>query len=592
MTQHEQNAQAELRWRTDDLFAGLDAPDFAAAWDGVAGQLTELEALFDRHAIRAERSDDAGAVFEEVAAALNALLERLGLLGAFVNAFVSTDSRNAAAQARAGELARLQTRVAKLSTRFDAWVGAQDAAALNGELAGSHAQAIRRARVRAAHQMSAPEEELASELAVYGPSAFGRLHANLTSQLSAEFQGKRLPMTALRNLASDPDPSVREGALQTELQTWAAHELPLAACMNGVKGSAAVLASRRGWEDVLATSLLANALDRETLAAMQTAVTESFPAFRRYLRAKARLLGHDSGLPWHDLTAPLPGGREWPYAEAQRFVREGFAAYSPALGQLADDAFGGGWIDVHPRGGKRGGAFCMRWEAGKSRILLNYAPDLDAVSTLAHELGHAYHNTRLAGRTPLQKQQPMTLAETASIFCETLLVGAAMEAAQGAERLSILDTVLTGQTQVVVDIHSRFLFESEVLSRVQDRELSADELSEAMVRAQGATYGEGLSSFHPYMWAVKPHYYGSHFYNYPYTFGLLFGLGLYAEYRRAPEGFHERYDALLSDTGMEEAAPLAERFGIDIRTPDFWRRSLGVITDQIDEFERLARELN
>ena len=230
----------------------------------------------------------------------------------------------------------------------------------------------------------------------------------------------------------------------------------------------------------------------------------------------------------------------------------------------------------------------MGWKNGESRILLNHAPSLDSTSTLAHELGHGYHNLCLKDRTPLQKQTPMTLAETASIFCETIVQQQALSTATGAERLYVLETQLMGQAQVVVDIHSRFLFESAVFTAREKRDLSPTELSGLMQQAQRDTYGEALSSLHPYMWAVKSHYYSSSFYNYPYTFGLLFGLGLYSQYRADPDAFRAQYDELLSRTGMSDAATLAQGFGIDIRADAFWVGSLDVIRESIAEYEGLA----
>jgi oligoendopeptidase F len=214
------------------------------------------------------------------------------------------------------------------------------------------------------------------------------------------------------------------------------------------------------------------------------------------------------------------------------------------------------------------------------------------MSTLAHELGHGYHNLNLADRTMLQRDTPMTLAETASIFCETIVREAALARADAAERLEILEASLQGSCQVVVDITSRFLFERRVFEGRQQRELSVGELNEFMLQAQRETYGDGLDEalLHPYMWAMKPHYYsaGRSFYNFPYMFGLLFGLGLYARYRQDPEQFRASYDDLLSSTGLADAATLAARFGIEIRTPAFWAASLDIVRGDIDRFESLV----
>ncbi len=307
-------------------------------------------------------------------------------------------------------------------------------------------------------------------------------------------------------------------------------------------------------------------------------------------------MGKDT-LAWYDLLAPVGVGtpRSFSWAETRDFVTETFGSYSDDLATFAKKTFDEGWHDVPPRKGKRNGAFCMSVDGvQESRIMHNFGGQLDDVFTAAHELGHAYHNACSfgAGRTPLQDDTPMTLAETASIFCETIVTNAMLERADEAEKLAILEQDLLGGTQLVVDIDSRFRFEQAVFERRRERELSVDELSALMLEAQAQTYGDALDAEarHPLMWAHKGHYYstGRSFYNFPYTFGYLFGLGLYAQYQANPEGWHGRYDTLLSETGMSDAAPLAAQFGIDIEAPDFWRGSLKIAEGRVAEYEALV----
>jgi oligoendopeptidase F len=276
-------------------------------------------------------------------------------------------------------------------------------------------------------------------------------------------------------------------------------------------------------------------------------------------------------------------------------VLENFAKFSEELAEYADNAFKNNWIDVGPRPGKRAGAFCMRVPGVKeSRILLNFEGNLDWVFTLAHELGHGFHNHCLyqAGRTPLQTRNPMTLAETASIMCETIVTNAALKLAENEqEELAILETALLGDSQVIVDIYSRYLFETEVFERRAKAELSADEFNEIMSWAQGETYGDALHPEYrqPYMWTWKPHYYnpGLAYYNYPYAFGLLFGTGLYAIYQQRGEDFVAEYKELLAYTGMGTAVDLAGRFGIDLHDKSFWEASLGLIGERVSRYEEL-----
>jgi oligoendopeptidase F len=518
----------------------------------------------------------------------------------FVYGFIATNTRDAAAQAKESELRQMFSRMSKIETRVTAWVGSLDGETLiaRSPVAAEQAYLVRQAAVAAKHLMAQSEEDLAAELTLSGGSAWGKLHNDLTSQLLVPVErepGKveELPMSEIRNLGTDPDRGVRERAFTAEIKAWSLWATPIAAALNGVKGEHATLAERRGWNEVLDQSLFQNHIDRKTLDAMLGAARNAFPDIRRYLKAKARALGLEQ-LAWYDLTAPLSSSdRIWSWDEATEFLYKQFGSYSPKMRELAERAVRERWIDAEPRPGKVGGAFCMPVRGDESRILANYTPAFDGVSTLAHELGHAYHNLCQVSVSPLRRMQtPMTLAETASTFCETILRNAAIKEGTEDEQLTILEGALQDACGIVVDITSRFLFESAVLERRKERELSADEFCKLMLDAQRQTYGDGVADdlLHPYMWAVKGHYYSSGyaFYNYPYMFGLLFGLGLYAQYEADPDTFRTNYDALLEATGDFDAVELAARFGFDIQSPAFWEGSLGVIRADVDTFVALV----
>ncbi|MDQ4044526.1 MAG: M3 family oligoendopeptidase, partial [Chloroflexota bacterium] len=486
--------------------------------------------------------------------------------------------------------------------RYTAWLGSLDTEALieSSEVAREHEFMVRRARVEAEHLMSQPEEDLASKLAISGGQAWGKLHDDLSSQIMVEIEkaaGKPelLPMTEVRNLENDPDRGVRQRAHEAEVRAWEQWETPLAATLNGVKGQHLTLANHRGWEDILDQSLFQNHIDRETLGAMMDSARDAFPDIHRYFAAKAKALGVEK-LAWYDLAAPLTAaGRKWEWADAMSFVNEQFGTFSERMRGLSERAFSERWVDAEPRSGKVGGAFCMGVRPGESRILANFSASFDGVSTLAHELGHAYHNLCEEDRTMLQAMgTPMTLAETASTFCETILRKAALETVEPEEQITILEGTLQDAAAITVDITSRFLFERSVFAKRAERELSADEFNELMMEAQKQTYGDAIeaSTLHPYMWAVKPHYYSMSYayYNYPYMFGLLFGLGLYARYEQDRDAFRASYDDLLAATGMADAAELADRFGIDIHSRSFWEASLDVIREDIDRFADLIDE--
>jgi len=591
------------RWDLSGFFPPVADDSFADAMEHLGEAVAGLAALFDERRIgdhsTAEPAPSNAAPFDEVMQSYLELRTRLYLMEAYLECLTAADSRDDIAQARLSELQPILANASVLQTRLTAWVGSLDVDALSqaSGLAREHGFFLMQSQLRARHLMSPDQESLAADLVLTGSTAWERMRATLTSQLlvpiEIEEEVRQLPMSAIRNLAESPDRSLRRRAYESELATWHQVRVPLAAAMNGIKGEVHSLARRRGWSSPLEATLLEHAIDRRILEAMMDAVEASFDDFRVYLRAKARRMGLET-LTWYDLYAPIADTTaEWSYPRAADFIREHFRRFSPLLEGTAQRAFDEGWIDAEPRPGKVGGAFCM-WMGGEdSRILTNFLPTHQAMSTLAHELGHAYHNRARAARTIVQRRTPATLTETASIFCQTLIDEAAYQDADDRERLAILEAFLQSACAIVVDIAGRFYFEQKVFERRRQRDLSPDELCDEMRHAQGRSYGDGLdpATYHPYMWAVKPHYYSgtASFYNYPYTFGLLFGLGLYSIFRDRPDRFVSEYEDLLSRTGMANAADLARGFGLDLHAPAFWRASLDMVRERIKRFETLAR---
>ncbi len=436
-------------WDVSSVFPSLDSRELAVAHEGVVADLARLVALYDRHDVRDGEPREGGptpadvAAFDEVLAETNRLLDQVRLVSAYLYTFISTDSSNDTA---AGLRSRLQselTDLTRLTKRFEGWTARLGVAALvaASQDAADHGYPLERAARAAEHQMSEAEEGLAADLRLTGSMAWARLHGEITSRLTAQVaDGKggveTLPMSLVRGLAHDPDGDRRRAAFEAELAAWDTVTVPLAAALNGAKGETVVLNRRRGWSDALEPALFTNGVDRQTLDAMQEAVVDSLPDFHRYLRAKAAVLGHTApdaraaGLPWYDLFAPVgsAAASRVSWTDAIGRVSDAFGGYSPALAALVERASRDQWIDAEPRAGKVGGAFCLPIQGGESRVMLNFDGSADSVQTLAHELGHAYHNTNLGERTPMQRQTPMALAETASIFCETIMVEAGLAA--------------------------------------------------------------------------------------------------------------------------------------------------------------------
>ena len=594
-------------WSVADVHESLTSRSFVDSLERVKSDVGRLEALYDELGIRALPDGVSPTVDSETGSRLdrairdfNAVVAQTEILEAYVYATVATNTRDETAQALLSEIEVAGSRITPLLARLADFVCDHDVDALSAvsSEARDHLGPLMRLAERSEHQMDESEEGLYAELSTTGSSAWGRLQGDITSQLTVDVQlptgTKRMPMPAVRGLATEADVAVRKAAYDAEMVAWPTVATACAAAMNAIKGEANTINRRRRWDSPLDASLYGNSVSRATFDAMQSAIIASLPDFRSWMRTKARLHGHTGALPWWDLMAPLPvAGGSITWDESVDLVRNAFSSFSPNLAGLVDRAINESWLDVPPREGKVGGAFCMPFVDDRSLVLLNWSGSVESAQTTAHELGHAYHNTQLAGRTPLQKRLPMALAETASIFCETLVVEAGLATLQGKERLALLDVDLQGANQVVVDIHSRFLFETEVFARRQRRTLGVNELNEIMLQSQADAYGDGLdqTTAHPHMWVLKGHYYGSHFYNWPYTYGLLFGLGLFAQYHADPDRFRGGYDDLLSRAGMATAEELGAAFGIDVTSEAFWTASLDVLRARMAEYSKLAETL-
>ncbi|MDR0721562.1 MAG: M3 family oligoendopeptidase [Treponema sp.] len=453
---------------------------------------------------------------------------------------------------------------------------------------------------KAPFQMSPDMEDLANDLSRSGGNAWTRLHESLSSSTTVlwdEITGERKTLISLRDLAHSPDRHIRERAYKAELEAWKSLAIPLAAALNGVKGTAITLETRRGWKSALEKSRFQSRISEKTLAVLIATMEGSLPLFRRYLQAKARLLG----LPvcaFYDLFAPVVHTgvrqeRQWTWEEGTDFIANQFDAFDPGMGTFARHAFAFSWIDAEPREGKIGGAYCTNFPlVGESRILCNFDGSFDSVTTVAHELGHAWHHELVKDLPWSLAQYPMTLAETASIFAETLVFEGALQHASFQERLALLEGNLQNSCQVIVDILSRFYFEETLFTCRALGELSPEGLCELMRDAQKRTYAQGLDPelLHPYMWAVKSHYYSPAlgFYNYPYGFGLLFSLSFYAKARTAGPGFRAVYRDLLRLTGRASAETLALAAGFTLEDAAFWQQGVEIIAVQVEEFERMV----
>lgn len=575
----------QTRWDLSYLYSGFDDPAFTSDLNALKSSIEEARTAL------ASADDDRAFIKAFIAEneAISCLTEKLF---SYCELTLSADASNAQAEKYLDQVMLLSNDISLLSSSVVRRLGnMQNLEEILASLpeAAPCAFALREMAEEARHSIPEAIEPWILKMQLSGGGAFSMLRNKLDATHLVEYRGESLPLSSVRGLAYSPDESVRRDAYEGEITSYSKMEIPMASCLNSIKMEARTLSELKGYPSVLDMTLAESRMDRETLDAMWTAVREALPDFRRYLLAKARLLGHKNGLPFFDLFAPVGKSRTYSLEEAHDLLLREMGKFTPKMAEFMDHAFQAGWIDVYPRAGKSGGAFCAGVHSfDRSLVLTNFQGSFSDVSTLAHELGHAWHNRCLAGLPYLMIDTPMPLAETASIFNETMLSYQVLSSCSPEEELHLLENGLMEATQTVVDIYSRFLFESEVIQTRADHAMTPDELKDAMLRAQDASYGEGLDPAfrHPYMWACKSHYYSSglNFYNFPYAFGLLFGKGVFARYLKEGSAFVDTYCQLLRSCGSAPVAEVAASVGIDVHSVDFWRESLSMIRRDIDRF--------
>ncbi len=579
-------------WDLGVFYSSFDDPAFRADIDRIKAIISDIDDMVSAN-------EEPRAKLEKLVSALEELTDTITTAFGYTQLTLATEAENETALRCADELGNLMVDVQLASNKIQRYVGSVEdleAVITSSEKLAQNAFALREMAELASHMMPDSIERWMLRASQDGGQAFSKLRDRLMGTHTVELNGKTLPLPAVRGMAYDPDPAVRKAAYEAELESYKKVEASMAFCISCIKGEALTTCEAKGYPDILTEQLTESRMDKETLDAMLEAIRESLPAFRRYMRRKGELLGHKNGLPFYDLFAPMGSvDAKYTVEEARELLVRVFNSVNPEMGAFIDHAFKNNWIDMYPKEGKEGGAFCAGFHKQKiSRVLTNFVGSFSDVSTIAHELGHGWHNRCMDNVPVLISDPPMPLAETASIFNETLLSNTVRKTADDATRFALIENSLMEATQTVVDIYSRFLFESAVFEARKTHIPTAAELNKMMLDAQEAAYGDGLDPDvrHQYMWVNKSHYYtvGLHFYNFPYAFGLLFGLGVYALYEKEGASFMPKYDALLASCGSGKIADIAASVGIDVRSVDYWRGALGIIASEVDEFMALSEK--
>lgn len=573
-------------WNLNPIYTGFDDPRFEEDLQALRWTVRDLEELTQHLTGDSAALLKRGLTLQEQ---LQELAEKLLCYAELRQAACTTDAE---AGSKIGKIMGVYSDSAAPVAAFEGWLAAipdLDSLIASDPLFEEYRFILERKKLGSLHLLPGIGEKVMAKLKISGSNAWAELQQYLTSTVKVTYRGEEINLSAVRNLAYSAEAEVRKDAYEAELACYSAIEDSVAYALNSLKLETLNECELRGYESPLARTLEQSNMEKKTLDAMFAAIDQKLPMFRRYLKAKAHALGYENGLPWYDLFAPMgKSSTRFTTQDARDYLVELFSHFDDELSGMVARAFDEEWIDFYPRSGKAGGAFCSGVSCiGQSRILTNFDGTLGDVVTLAHELGHAFHNQCIADHRPLNHDYSMPVAETASTFNECVVMNHAIaQAADDAEKLNLIESQLQDVTQIIVDIYSRYRFEDAVLRRRKEEFMGAAELCRIMLQAQADSYGDGLDSAlrHPYMWLCKSHYYGSTFYNFPYAFGGLFARGLYAKYAQEGASFVPIYKKLLHTTTVATAEDAAKVAGIDLTDKEFWLSALAEVEEKIDMF--------
>ncbi|MFQ8706219.1 MAG: M3 family oligoendopeptidase [Thomasclavelia sp.] len=525
---------------------------------------------------------------------LNQLVEKLAN---YISLTLSVDTTNSIALKYSDQLDELLASFVEDDILNKRWIASINLDSIESKLIKEHLFILKEIQNNQKYTLDKTSESIIAHMQNTGSNAFSKLKDQLISSIEVTIDKKAYPLTEVLNMAYSKDKEIRKKAYKAEIKSYKDKEQAIAACLNGIKGEVLYTTKLRGYQSELERTLINARMSKETLDTLLLVIKENLDVFRNYLKIKAKILGYNNGLPWYELYAPVvENNSTYSYEKGCDFVVKQFNTFSNHLSQFALKAINNNWIDVYPHSGKVGGAFCCNLHSIKeSRFLLNYGNSFSDVITMAHELGHGFHGECLTSESILNSDYPMPIAETASTFCETIVTKAALQDADDKTKIVLLEDELSGATQVIVDIYSRYLFEKRFFEKRENGALSVDEIKTLMLQAQKDAYGDGLDHkyLHPYMWTWKPHYYYADcsYYNFPYAFGLLLAKGLYALYQKEGSSFSNTYEKLLSLTGKMSLEDVCLSVNIDLKNKTFWQASIDTFKEDIKLYEQLLKDV-
>lgn len=593
-------------WDLETIFpGGTKSDELQAKLKDVQNQITEYQALLNDWDYSSQSVD----TFKTILKKQEVIGKGLGQSGTFVNMWHDAYMNDEHANVVKGQIMELYSEVQKLSNTFTKKLVEIPDTDWNNILEDSDLKelsfALNEIRSEGKRLLSEEEEKLIAELNKDGLAAWSNLYDTVVSIMTIPFTDKEGNTTelsvgqAMNRMYADPDPEVRSQLFENWEAAWTKYGPIFADTLNHLDGYRITLQKKHQYKDHLEEPLEYNRMTEDTLNAMWSAVSNNKKPFLDFLDQKAKLLGMEK-LGWQDVDAPVALGEVKPtqftYDEACDFVIENFSSFGPKLADFAKHALENRWVEAEDRPNKRPGGYCTSLpEFGESRIFMTFTGSSSDTSTLAHELGHAFHSHVMKELPTLNRRYAMNVAETASTFAETIIGNATVANAKTKEeKASLLNAKLENATAMFMNIHARFLFEDAFYKERAKGIVSEKRLNELMVEAQKEAYGDSLASYHPHFWCSKLHFFidGIPFYNFPYTFGFLFSLGIYAEYLKDKDGFEDKYIALLRDTGSMKVEDLAQKhLGVDITKEDFWAAGIQLMAKDAAEFIELTNEI-
>lgn len=592
----------ELTWDLDSIFkGGSKSEELQSYIKEFEGNLNVLGERVDSFTIPSKPEETQG--LSSILEILETCMKQLREIGAFASCLTAQDTTDNEAKILTGKQSELGSAFASISVKLDQKFLQIDDAVWEGLLAQPGIETVAfvldERRNKAKEKLPLEQEILLNDLSVNGYSSWGQIYNSLVGRMSIEHtedgETKKLSMGQAANRLSTPDREVRKEVFAKISNAWQEESGLFGETLNNLAGFRLQTYKHRGWDNPLKEPLEINRMSEKTLDAMWGAITENKAPFTSYLKRKAELLGVEK-LEWHDLAAPIAKStKKVSYDEAADFILENFRQFSPQMADFSEQAFEKRWIEAEDRAGKRSGGFCTSFpDSEQTRIFMTFSGSATNISTLAHELGHAYHQHVMNDTEALNQRYAMNVAETASTFAEMIVSDAAVKKAGNNkdEKIALLEDKIKRSIAFFMNIHARFLFETRFYEERKNGAVSVSRLNELAVEAQKEAYGEDLASYNPTFWASTLHFHitGVPFYNFPYTFGYLFSQGVYAKALETEGGFEESYNALLRDTGRMTVEQLAkEHLDVDIEQAGFWEDAIAICVKDVEEFLELTK---